>query len=279
MITIDEIRDRLDKDSELATFHPLAIKIINMVEDPDVSILDLEKVIEKDPVIAAEIIRVANSPLYMPTQQITSLRYAISYLGMAVIRSIVIVVALRGIYKKVKSPEIASYLWKHSVISATFAREFTGMLLSNKLNKETTFLVSLLHDIGKVVFLNFYPDHYLEVFNEVKRGKSFIEAERSVVGVDHCEVGALLLGRWLFPVEIVDAVGNHHNEPNDYYTSIILLSNLFCASLEGSVVSPVPYMVYMKKALEILDVDSYMLGQATDSVKKKIEKSMDIIGI
>ncbi len=279
MITIEEVRDKLDKDSELATFHPLAVKIINMVEDPDVSILDLEKVIEKDPVIAAEIIRVANSPLYMPTQQITSLRYAIGYLGMAVIRSIVIVVALRGIYRKVKNPEIAAYLWKHSIISATFARDFTASVLSNKLNKETTFLICLLHDIGKVVFLNFYPNQYLEVFNEVKRGKSFIEAERSLIGVDHCEVGALLLGRWLFPVEIVDAVGNHHNEPKDYYTSIILLSNLFCAGLEGSIVSPALYMGDMKRAMEILDVDSYILGQVTDSIKKKIEKSRDILGI
>ncbi|MGB9667932.1 MAG: HDOD domain-containing protein [Thermosulfidibacteraceae bacterium] len=279
MITIDEVREQFERNEELATFHPLAIKIMNMVEDPDVSIVELEKVIEKDPVIAAEVIRVANSPLYMPSQQIKSLRYAISYLGMAVVRSIVIVTALRSVYKKVKNTEVASYLWKHSLISATFARELTTSVLSNKLNKEITFLITLVHDIGKIALLNFYTDLYQRVFVEVKNGGQFFTAEREIIGVDHCEVGALLLGRWLFPVEFVETVAKHHEEPFDDYTAIILLSNLFSSSMTDVLINPIGYMAYKDRALEILGVDSYIFSQVVDSAKKKLEKSGDLLSV
>lgn len=271
MVTIDELRERLERDDSLSTFHPLAVKIIGMVEDPDVSIVELEKVIEKDPVIAAEIIRVANSPLYMPTEPIKSLRYAISYLGMAVVRSVVIMVVLRGIYKKSIDTEIARYLWKHSVMTAFFAREFTTTFLSARVNRESVFLTTLLHDIGKIVFVNYYPEKYKLVFEEVKRGNSFINAEKDILGIDHCQVGAFLLARWLFPVDIVNAVGSHHEEPKDEFGAVILLSNLFFSNLDGSISAPTYYLPFLKKALEIVDIkDTSLLSKMYESVRERI---------
>jgi putative nucleotidyltransferase with HDIG domain len=92
------------------------------------------------------------------------------------------------------------------------------------------FTAGLLHDIGKTVINKVLTpmaraDLRAKTSNE---SISRFEAERSILGTDHCEVGACLLQRWSFPELIVEAVANHHapvTRPAVQLSAVVYLAN------------------------------------------------------
>jgi hypothetical protein len=76
---------------------------------------------------------------------------------------------------------------------------------------EHLFTAALTHDIGKVVLGSFPEiDAYGIIALALRDRISFEEAERTILGIDHAEVGAFLAEHWGLPGSIVDAVRLHH---------------------------------------------------------------------
>jgi putative nucleotidyltransferase with HDIG domain len=86
--------------------------------------------------------------------------------------------------------------------------------LSRKCDDQTAFTAGLLHDVGKVA-LAVWIDEKLRaiVYYAEREGITFDEAERKILGYDHCQVGEALANNWNLPEEIVQAVRWHH-EPD-----------------------------------------------------------------
>ena len=280
MISLEELAERIEKDDEFATIPNVAFKVMKMIEDPDVTAAALEKQISFDQVLTAEILKLANSPLYAPRTSITSLKHAISYLGFANIRSLVFMVAVRSLYSSGVSKEIMESLWKHAAASAIVARNIVMAMKDIGLNAEEMFTLGLLHDFGKVVLFKFYPEEYQKIVEQVKSGeKDFCTAEKELFGVSHENVGAIVLSRWGLPVDLVNAVAAHHKEPEDHMSALIALSNIFCATWDYSLVAPQHEIGFFKRALEILKVDEDKWGEVAESIKGQLEESSDILGL
>jgi len=281
MVTLDEIREVVLKEGEFATMPHIAMKVMEMAEDPDVSASDLEKVISYDQVLAAEILKLANSPLYSPRQPIVSLKHAISYLGMAVIRSLTIMIALRSLYVSNKEKShLWSDLWRHSAASAVVSR-FIAMSLKKKiLNAEEMFLLGLLHDFGKVVLLRFYTGEYEKVVDKlVEESRSYFEVEKEILGVTHPEVGAMVLGLWGLPLEIVNAVGKHHHKPQEPMVACVCLANAFCATWGYSLVNPVSELEYFTEALNLLELDEARWKEMSQEIHEHLKECDVIVGV
>ena len=281
MITLDEIRDRVVREEEFATMPHIAMKVMEMAEDPDVSAGDLEKVIAYDQVLTAEILKLANSPLYSPRQPIVSLKHAISYLGMAIIRSLTIMIAIRSLYTTSKDKShLWSDLWKHSAASAVVGRSIAMSLKKKILNAEDMFILGLLHDFGKVVLLRFYPKEYeMLVEKLIEEGRSYYEVEKDLLGVTHPEVGAMVLGLWGLPIEIVNAVGKHHEKPEDPSIACICLSNIFCATWGYSVVDPLAELDNFADALRVLELDEDRWKEMNKEIQEKLKECDIFIGV
>jgi len=281
MVTLDEIREAVLKEEEFATMPHIAMKVMEMAEDPDVSASDLEKVISYDQVLAAEILKLANSPLYSPRQPIVSLKHAISYLGMAVIRSLTVMIALRSLYVSNKDKShLWSDLWRHSAASAVVNRSIAMALKKKILNAEEMFILGLLHDFGKVVLLKLYPDEYEKVVDRlIEESKSYYEVEKEVLGVTHAEVGAMVLGLWGLPLEIVNAVGKHHDRPEDAMVAAVRLSNIFCATWGYSVVNPISELEYFKEALNLLELDEDRWKEMGEEIHERLKECDVIVGV
>ena len=193
-----------------------AIQTVKLIQDKDVSFERLVDTIKYDPIITAKVIRMANSALLSGSRPISSVKEALVRLGLKQLMRLVIASSV----KPVLNQSLPGYdlgigeLWRHSV-----AVGITAEIIETRKGEaegDIAFTVGLLHDIGKLAmgsFVEKYIQRILEV--AMKENIPFEEAETDVLGIDHTELGAVLLERWGFPEEIIEVVRWHHLPDKD----------------------------------------------------------------
>ncbi|NOQ20116.1 MAG: HDOD domain-containing protein, partial [Desulfobacterales bacterium] len=123
-------------------------------------------------------------------------------------------------------------LWLHSIAVSTTAEA----LAKNRKLPETNdfFTPALLHDLGKLVLGKFVKAQQPKIDNLVADGVPFVIAEKEVLKTDHAEIGALILSKWSFPDDLINAVRWHHYpeglENSNLHPEIVYLANLMCHS-------------------------------------------------
>jgi len=210
-----------------------AVQILNMIQDPDIDIGELTKIIEFDPGLTANLLKLANSAYFGMPRKVNSVREAAIRLGTNRISQLVIASAIAPIASKaVKGYDLpAGDLWTHAVAVA-IGTEKMGLALNLKL-PDHAFTAGLLHDIGKIImgtFIEVDASPIMQLaFNE---GVSFDAAEREILGIDHAEVGSLLLAAWKLPTDITEIVRYHHIPDEAEHGSQVLemvhLANNLC---------------------------------------------------
>lgn len=221
---------------DLPTIPLVATKVIEMIEQEDVTIEKLAHTVSTDPAVAARILKLSNSAYYGCQRQINTLSAAIMLLGFKTLKSLVVAVSLKQISKRFGLTE--KMLWEHAVGAALAARLITTH--TKFINEETGFLAGLFHDIGKTIMNDQDPQKFQSVivrcYND---GLPFEEVERSVYQFSHAEVGALVIKKWNFPESLSTAIMYHHQFPtaqlSDQYelflTATTGLADKFCKRL------------------------------------------------
>ena len=127
-------------------------------------------------------------------------------------------------------------LWLHSIAVSTTAEA----LAKNRKLPETNdfFTPALLHDLGKLVLGKFVKAQQPKIDSLVADGVPFVIAEKEVLKTDHAEIGALILSKWSFPEDLINAVWWHHYpdglEHSNLHPEIVYLANLMCHTSEDS---------------------------------------------
>lgn len=217
---LDDINnDRIN----LPTLPEIALKVRDVVQDPDSSAAKIAITIGADPVMTAKLIQVANSPLYRPTTPIENLQNAISRLGQTVVNNIVTGMVMKQLYQKSGNPAVEQHLrelWLHSTkvaaISMILARKLT------KLKPDQAMLAGLIHDIGAIPV-------YMEAINIPELNDE--ELLQSVVAKIHNLIGTTILDDWNFPQELIDVVSNHEDLNYDSgdsvdYVDVVTVANI-----------------------------------------------------
>lgn len=209
----------------LPTLPEVAIKVRDIIEDPNSSAAKVAITIGADPVLSTKLLQAANSVMYRGKTPIENLQNAIARLGTSVVRNIVTAIVMKQLYqKKGASPQTEKQLkrlWLHSTkvaaISHVFARKFT------KLKPDQAMLAGLIHDIGSIPI-------YMEAPNipKLKNDEKLLE---SVVLKLHNLVGTTILDAWHFPQELIDVVANHEDLQYDSgknidYIDIVTVANI-----------------------------------------------------
>lgn len=207
----------------LPTLPEIALKVRDVVQDPDSSAAKVAITIGSDPVMTAKLLQVANSPLYRPATPIENLQNAISRLGQTVVRNIVTGMVMEQLYQKGDSPAVERQLktlWLHSTrvaaISMILARKFT------KLKPDQAMLAGLIHDIGAIPI-------YMEAVNIPELEDE--EVLQNVVTKIHNLIGTTILDDWNFPQELIDVVSNHEDLNYDSgegvdYVDVVTVANI-----------------------------------------------------
>jgi len=192
----------------------VVLKVRRLLRDPDVSFSELSRAIELEPDLPANILRLANSAYFGFQRTVGSVREAIVRLGTQRVYHLIIGFAVAPLARRpVEGYALpADALWEHSVATAIGAECLaTALEISCP---DHVFTAGLLHDIGKTVLGPFVKEHGEQIGQIAQEeGVPFDAAEQRALGIDHAEVGALLLERWNLPTEIV-TVARWHHDPN-----------------------------------------------------------------
>ena len=174
----------------------------------------LASIVSTEPVLAASLLRVANSSASGLRRRIISVDEAVAYLGYSTVRSLVLRMKLAELVpQRARNGYDGEALWRHSLVVAQVAshlsrssREATdGQLVST---------IGLLHDIGKLAINSQFPDTVARLWERNPVGapadESFLARERRLFGADHAFIGGFLAAQWRLPQELVDAIRLHH---------------------------------------------------------------------
>lgn len=210
----DRLKPYLAVVGDLPGIPIIASKVMSAAADPNTSADDLRQVIEKDPALAARILKVANSSLYSFSRAIETLRHAIALLGFRTVENLVMAASLRDVFKNFGLSE--KLLWEHSTLAGAVAARLStyGPI---DVERESAFTAGLLHDLGKIALANTAREKYSKIIMRTyNEGVSFREAEMDEFGFDHAELGALVGEKWKLPERLVRAIRYHHHDPKDY---------------------------------------------------------------
>jgi HD-like signal output (HDOD) protein/CheY-like chemotaxis protein len=177
-------------------------------EDP--SLAQIERIISRDPGMAAKILQLANSAFIGASGRVSNLLQAVSLIGTETVRTLVLSI---HVFSQFDSNSAVAgclpSLWDHSVDTASLAQQIATSENSPKAIVEESFTGGLLHDIGKVVLLAEMPRDYLPILQTNPDALTKLELER--LGCTHAQVGGYLMSVWGLPVPLVRAVVFHHS--------------------------------------------------------------------
>jgi HD-like signal output (HDOD) protein len=228
-----EIDSYLSDTSRLPAFPAVANHAISLAYDPDVDIKNLAEEITRDPAITAAIIKLSNSAYFSPTRQVRSVQEAIVTLGLNTVKDIIVIAASQGILKQ----DLEGYkmegnsMWDHSLLVAELSSRIAKMK-KTKTKPDVAFTAGLFHDVGKIVMAGFFKKVQRLVMMEMEKNpdKRFSDIEKSFLGYTNSEIGGLLLSRWKFPGELVEAATfSYHPENakiNPELSSIVHVANV-----------------------------------------------------
>jgi len=210
-------------------------QINEAVENPKTSFSDIGRIISADSALCARLLKVVNSSYFGFSSEIETITHAITVVGMLEVRDLILATTVIRYFRGMSEDRVSmESFWRHSIACGVAAR--TLAIYRREPNPERYYVAGLMHDLGRLIlFMNNHAD-MARVFELYDEGGLLVDAERSILGVDHAEVGAALLEKWQLPVTLVDIIRHHHNPSNAVEktldASIVHLSDILVHALE-----------------------------------------------
>jgi len=185
-------------------------EILLLLKNPNANFGNLAKNIQRDHGLLVKVLSIANSKHNVMPKRIYSIERAIIMLGLEKLKSIVTETGNNNLLKSHDTDEwYRNYFWRHSILVANTAKSIAEDL--DYRNPEEVFIAGLLHDIGILVTRYFFPEDFHEFKLLVEQeGFPVKKAEEIILGINHSEIGKILIEKWNLPGIISEAVEYHH---------------------------------------------------------------------
>jgi putative nucleotidyltransferase with HDIG domain len=205
-------------------------KLVVTLDDENVNINEIVEVIEYDPAVTSNILKIANSAIYGGRAQINRIRDAVVRLGTATLLDILLVNQTQAL--KVAAPLYdltEDDLWLHGAAASLAAKAIMKETRNSSIPKNSP-IAALLHDIGKLIMVRYLDAQVSTILNLCKqKAITFVEAEAELFSCTHAEVGGAIAEKWEFPETIAHAIALHHQMPIEKpepTLDVVVLSNL-----------------------------------------------------
>jgi putative nucleotidyltransferase with HDIG domain len=200
---------------QVPTLPRVAHVVRTQLDDPDVDLRAVSAALEKDPVLAMQVLRVASSPLYRSRDEIASLSQAITRLGIKKLREVLVAACARQVFNS-RRPELReaiAALWNHSMAVAILARDILS--IAGMKAPDTAFLGGLLHDIGKPIAAAYLAE--VETGLSGREARTWIDGEAflGIVNDIHRPIGFAVAEEWQLPEAVAVAI----RDSGDYDSS------------------------------------------------------------
>jgi len=266
----------LNRLTELPPMPQVMFKAREIMNDPTSSFRALADILEKDQAMATRVLRLSNSAYYGLAGKVTSVQHAAVLLGYKTVGEVVAMATSA----KLLGDSLEGYkldsgdLWKHSLAVAIASRLIAGR--GHKELENDAFSAGLIHDAGKIV-LNRYVLERSNAFEEFMSDdqKSFLDAEKDLLGFDHSEIAAEMCNIWKIPKSLVSAICFHHypaQASDNVLASIVHVADAL--SLMSGIGAGVDGMLYRMdhRAQESLGLTEGDLRSVLDETVEAVDK-------
>ncbi|BDM23472.1 HDOD domain-containing protein [Pseudomonas sp. LRP2-20] len=185
----------------LPSIPQVALELVQQFDNPHESLEKVARSIERDPVIAAKVLRLANSARFKGARESASIEDAAMRLGFNVLRTLVLASAVTGAFKSAPGFKLKVF-WGRSFQVASISR-----LLARQagLDGEVAFTCGVMHDIGELLIQTGAPEYAARIKGASgTTGRAASETQQ--LGFGYPEVGAELAKRWNLPQTLQAAI-------------------------------------------------------------------------
>ncbi len=224
----DEVAETLAQKVESVPSLPeISTRIVKLVNKEETTIEELGRAVRTDPSLSSLIFRYANSSYYGFSKQINNIQRAITVLGFNTVRSLAL---SYGVEKKYTAPEIPEFpreeFWDYSLAVGVASEIIARRLGLNVEMRNEAFSAGHLHAVGKTIIDQHLHREFVKIFQRKNKDDiSMYEAEKQVLGMTHCEIGATVLESWNLP-EVFSAAARNYYYPGETNEKIVIMVHL-----------------------------------------------------
>jgi HD-like signal output (HDOD) protein len=210
MTRLEEILQHIET---LEPFPRIVVQVLELISN-DASAEELVNLIEQDAGITSKVLSLANSAGQGSQFEIDSIQAATTRLGLQAVGNLALTSGCSSRWTGYggSSTDSQRGLWQESLHIALFARELATV--DGRVDPELAYTVGLLQNIGHIVVNRFLRQEAAEIAQRMQEGMGLLAAERSVLGVDHAQCGALMVRQWGLPRGVIRGVQFHHGANN-----------------------------------------------------------------
>lgn len=190
----------------------LYTRIMAELRSKEASSQSVGEIISRDVGMSAKVLQLVNSSFFGMPCHVASPSEAVVLLGIDVVKTLVLTIEVFSRFRQ-KTLRIlpVARINDHSYKTGIVAGKIAGAQKMSKKEADNAMIAGMLHDLGKLLLAEHYPDEYEEVVAQVKEKRiPFHQAELEVLGVTHAEIGGYLLSIWGLPDPVVEGVAFHH---------------------------------------------------------------------
>ncbi len=280
MSTVDSILRRFQGIKSLPQ---VAIRLNQLIADPNSTMKQFEAVIELDPSLVLRLLELANSAYVGLREEIDSISKAVALVGMKNLSNLIVMSAVREVFEDGGREVLFSRsdLWIHSAAVSICGRMISERMLRTR--GEDAHLCGILHDIGMIVEEQVEPDLFYEACESYLTGsQSFIECETAAIGTNHCELGYAIAQEWRLPADVQTGIRDHHEDGESgdpsSLTGMIQIADYMAGKLNYPVFHGVPPTISPALAPYLRD-NAAAFKVLVKSIPDEMSQAREIYGI
>ncbi len=283
-LSLDQVARKLEKIYKLPPMPDTAMRILHMVNDPNVGVTELAALIERDPSLSAQVMRYARSALFAYRGELNSIKDAVNIvLGFDRVSQLAMGIAASKAFTIPKDGPLGlESFWRHALYSGVLCQALSVLAKPELgLSEHEAYLCGLLHNFGLLLIGHLFPPEFsmLNKLREAEPEASMQEIEQQVFGIGgaqefislgHGSMGAILLKFWGLPETVIKAAAMHQNaEYSGSYQEMLHIVQLSNYLLSEHSVGDEPVAPPSENLLETLGID---LEQARELASLTVEQ-------
>ncbi len=282
-MTENDYPSQLTKLKNIPPLPEVSLRILNAVNDPEITIDDFADVLNQSPSLVARLLGLANSAYFGRSKEIKDLRTAIiQVLGVNLVKNLAMSIALNGHLNTRQCKKFQSdYYWGRSLTTAILAQKIAFLARRDELPAITIYTGGLLSNIGILVSVYLFPAEMDSIFDYCAKNQSAVSAQMfDVFTMDQYQIGYILLNKWHLPQDYQSIVKgfskNAQNEKDDLMLEVLKL----CHRISGRMLAGDENVDADVQALaEVLSLSNDKIQQIIQEIKESISEIEEVAKI
>lgn len=272
-------REVMHKGDLIPPLPDLVVRLLGILNKQETEPADLERLMQNDQVLVAKMLAMVNSPLYGLNRTIRTIKDAVMVLGFRGVRSLVLATSTAKFMQR----DFTCYghqpkgLWLHASCVAAAAKSLAKTCKLGQDTAEMLFVAGLLHDIGKLMLVQYLAPHQQKAPASEK-----VAFERETIGIDHTEAGALVTAKWNLAPEIQDVIKAHHDDEiatDDKLSAVVRLADAVAHERgTGYLPGRTPEVHVRPQDLTTLGLDPANWTQAKNTMVAAMDEALAALG-